>query len=386
MSKNPEKEMSFLEHLEVMRWHLLRSIAAIIILALVAFVFKDIVFDKIILAPKEPPFPTNRWLCRLGEILNLQRICINQDPFPLQTVKMAEQFSMHIMVSLVAGIVVAFPYIFWEFWRFIVPALYENEKKTASGAVFYTSMLFILGVAFGYYIIAPLSVNFLGNYQVSESVISAPTLRSYVGTITSVVLAAGVVFQLPILVYFLSKVGLVTPDFLKRYRRHSLVLIVTLSAIITPPDVFSQILVAFPLVILYEIGIAISKRIVRERDAEFSDDDPPKQKAKAKAEPEVPKTDPEGGAKSTESYQTQDGTEPAGSAESSSEAEPEAASDPEDRDEPESPSEARQKKTKGESKENSETREKQSSKPKTEKPPWKKPGDSEESSPAGGSD
>jgi len=268
MSKNTEGEMSFLEHLEVMRWHLLRSILAIVILALVAFVFKDIVFDKILLAPKEPSFPTNRWLCHLGDILGLERICINQDPFQLQTVKMAEQFSMHIMVSLVAGVVVAFPYIFWEFWRFIVPALYDKERNTARGAVFFTSLLFILGVLFGYYIIAPLSVNFLGNYKVSESVISAPTLRSYVSTITSVVLAAGVVFQLPILVYFLSKIGLVTPGFLKKYRRHSLVVIVTLSAIITPPDVFSQILVALPLMVLYEIGILISRRIVKEKKAE----------------------------------------------------------------------------------------------------------------------
>ncbi len=253
-----------------MRWHLLRSIVAIVILALVAFVFKDIVFDKIILAPKEPPFPTNRWLCQLSEILNMKRLCINSNPFTLQTVKMAEQFSMHIVVSLVAGMVVAFPYIFWEFWRFIVPALYEKEKRTATGAVFYTSLLFILGVAFGYYIIAPLSVNFLGNYKVSESVISAPTLRSYVQTITSVVLAAGIVFQLPILVYFLSKVGLVTPGFLKKYRRHSIIVIVTLSAIITPPDVFSQVLVALPLMVLYEIGIVISRRIVRQQDEAFA--------------------------------------------------------------------------------------------------------------------
>lgn len=258
--------MTFLEHLEVMRFHLIRSIAAVIILALLAFVFKEIVFDMIILAPKEPNFPTNRGLCRLGEILHLQRICINQNPFTLQTVKMAEQFSMHIIVSLVAGVVVGFPYIFYEFWRFIVPALYDNERKTARGAVFFTSLLFILGVGFGYYIISPLSVNFLGNYKVSESVISAPTLRSYVQTVTSVVLASGIVFQLPILVYFLSRVGLVTPTFLKKYRRHSIILIVTLSAIITPPDVFSQILVALPLMVLYEIGIAISRRIVRQRE------------------------------------------------------------------------------------------------------------------------
>lgn len=178
---------------------------------------------------------------------------------------------MHIIVSLVAGIVVAFPYIFWEFWRFIVPALYDQERNTARGAVFFTSLLFVLGVLFGYYIICPLSVNFLGNYKVSESVISAPTLRSYVQTITSVVLAAGLVFQLPILVYFLSKVGLVTPDFLKKYRRHSLVLIVTLSAIITPPDVFSQVLVALPLMVLYEIGIVISKSITKKQKEEMEE-------------------------------------------------------------------------------------------------------------------
>jgi sec-independent protein translocase protein TatC len=201
---------------------------------------------------------------------------------------MAEQFSMHIMVSLIAGIVVAFPYIFFEFWRFIVPALYEKEKQTASGAVFYTSLLFILGVGFGYYIISPLSVNFLGNYKVSESVISAPTLRSYVSTVTSVVLASGIVFQLPIVIYFLSKVGLVTPDFLKKYRRHSIILIVTLSAIITPPDVFSQVLVALPLMVLYEIGISISKRILREQKAEQAERDKPS-KSKKKAAPTTDK-------------------------------------------------------------------------------------------------
>ncbi len=203
---------------------------------------------------------------------------------------MAEQFSMHIIVSLIAGIVVAFPYIFWEFWRFIVPALYDKERNTAQGAVFFTSLLFILGVLFGYYIICPLSVNFLGNYKVSESVISAPTLRSYVSTITSVVLAAGLVFQLPILVYFLSKVGLVTPGFLKKYRRHSLVLIVTLSAIITPPDVFSQVLVALPLMVLYEIGIAISKRIVKQQDDEQKARDA-EYKSKKKRSAKKPETD-----------------------------------------------------------------------------------------------
>jgi sec-independent protein translocase protein TatC len=267
MAKKVGGEMSFLEHLEVLRWHLVRSFVAILVLAIVAFVFKEIVFDVIILAPKTPEFPTNRFLCMIGQELNLQRLCINSKPFELQTVKMAEQFSMHIVVSLIAGIIVAFPYIFWEFWRFIGPAMYDKERKTARGAVFYTSLLFMMGVAFGYYIIAPLSVHFLGNYQVSESVISNPTLRSYTQTVTSVVLAAGIVFELPILSYFLTKIGIITPAFMKKYRKHSLIVILALSAVITPPDVFSQILVAMPLIVLYEVGIAISKRIVKERDA-----------------------------------------------------------------------------------------------------------------------
>ena len=265
--------MSFLEHLEVLRWHLVRSVVAIILFGIVAFIFKDIVFDMIILAPKTPEFPTNRFLCNLGQMVDVQRLCINSKPFGLQTVKMAEQFSMHIIVSLVVGIIVAFPYLFYEFWNFISPALYSKERKIARGAVFYTSLLFLMGVAFGYYLISPLSVHFLGNYRVSESVLSNPTLRSYVQTVTSVVLASGVVFELPVLSYFLTKVGLVTPNFLKKYRRHSLVVILALSAIITPPDVFSQVMVSLPLIILYEVGIAISRRIIRQREEEDQERD-----------------------------------------------------------------------------------------------------------------
>ncbi len=266
MAKEVKAEMSFLEHLEVLRWHLVRSIASILVFAIIAFIFKNILFDVIIIAPKTPEFPTNRFLCMLGQELNAQRLCINSRPFNLQTVKMAEQFSMHIIVSLIAGLIISFPYIFWEFWKFIKPAMYDKEKKTASGAVFYTSLLFMMGVAFGYYLIAPLSVHFLGNYRVSEEVISNPTLRSYVQTISSVVLASGIVFELPILALFLTKAGLITPSFMKKYRRHSLVLILALSALITPPDIFSQIMVSLPLILLYEVGIGISKRIVKERE------------------------------------------------------------------------------------------------------------------------
>ena len=268
MAKKSEGEMSFLEHLEVLRWHLLRALASILVVAIVAFIFKDIVFNTILLGPKSPEFVTNRLLCEFGRIVNVNKLCINSKPLELISIKMAGQFSMHIMVSLMSGFVLAFPYIFWEFWRFVVPALYSKEKKHARGAVFYSSMLFMLGVLFGYFIITPLSIHFLGSYSVSDQVTNQINLISYVSTIASVVLAAGIIFELPILVYFLSKVGLVTPKFLKKYRRHSLVLILALSAIITPPDIFSQVLVAFPLIILYEVGIYISKRIMRKRDAE----------------------------------------------------------------------------------------------------------------------
>ena len=273
MAEKTENEMSFLEHLEVLRWHIIRAILSILVVAIVAFIFKDIVFNKIILAPKLPEFITNRLLCDFGRLVNILSLCINSRPFEVISIKMAGQFSMHIMVSLIAGFVVAFPLVFHEFWRFIVPALYSKEKKHASGAVFYSSLLFMLGVLFGYFVIVPLSVHFLGSYSVSEQVTNQINLISYVSTVASVVLAAGVIFELPILVYFLSKAGLVTPEFLRKYRKHSLVLILALSAIITPPDIFSQVLVSFPLIFLYEIGIGISRRINAKLEEELKEGD-----------------------------------------------------------------------------------------------------------------
>ena len=266
MAKKKDNEMSFLEHLEVLRWHLLRSMASILIFGIVAFIFKDIVFDRIILAPKTPEFFTNRLLCELGKLVKTDNLCINSKPLQLISIKMSGQFSMHIMVSLIAGLVISFPYVFYEFWRFIVPALYSNEKRHARGAVVYSSILFLLGIGFGYFIIVPLSTHFFATYSVSEEVTNQINLISYVSTMSSVVLASGIVFELPILVFFLSKVGIVTPGFLKKYRRHSYILILILAAIITPPDIFSQILVCIPLIILYEVSIGISKRITKKQE------------------------------------------------------------------------------------------------------------------------
>ncbi len=255
------KEMTFLEHLEELRWHLIRAFTAVLIIAIAAFIFHEIVFDKIILAPKNSEFLTNRLLCLLGETVNIPKLCINTDPFQLISIKMAGQFTIHITTSIFAGIIIGFPYVFWEFWRFIKPALYEKETKHTRGAVSISSLLFLTGVLFGYFVIAPLSVHFLGSYNVSDQVVNQINLKSYIGTITSVTLAAGLTFELPILIYFLSKAGLVTPQFLKKYRRHSIIVILILAATITPPDIFSLILVTFPLLILYEAGIIISRRI-----------------------------------------------------------------------------------------------------------------------------
>jgi len=260
-----EGEMTFLQHLEELRWHLIRAFIAVVAGAIVAFVFKDIIFDHIILAPNNPDFITNRLLCQLAEIVNAPALCINQNPIELISIKMAGQFTTHINISLVAGLIIAFPYVFWEFWSFFKPALYEKEARYARGAVFSASLLFLLGILFGFFVITPLSLNFLGSYRVSELVHNQINIASYIGSVTSVALAAGVTFELPIVAYFLTRIGVITPEFMRKYRKHSIVVILILAAIITPPDVFSQILVSLPLLLLYEVSIFIAARVVKNR-------------------------------------------------------------------------------------------------------------------------
>lgn len=256
-----EKEHSFLDHLEILRWHLIRSAVAILVFTTLAFIFPEFLFDKIILASKSPDFATYKFFCWLSETLHFgEALCIKEAPFELMNIKMSGQFSTHIVSSLVAGFVCAFPYVFWEIWRFIKPALHGSEKKYSRGVVFYTSLLFILGVLFGYYAVAPLSVQFLGNYQVSSQVVNQINLNSFISTVTTVCLANGIVFLLPILIYFLSKLGLISPEFLRQYRKHSLVILMILAAIITPPDIMSLILVTFPLMLLYELSIKVSAK------------------------------------------------------------------------------------------------------------------------------
>jgi sec-independent protein translocase protein TatC len=267
--KSDESQMSFLEHLEILRWHLMRSVISILVFSVAAFIFSDFIFNTLILAPKNPDFFTNQMFAKLSEIVGVEALKINTTPFQVININMAGQFATHISVSIVAGLIASFPYIFYEFWCFIKPALYSNEKKHARGSIFYTSFLFALGVLFGYYLITPLSVHFLGSYNVSDQVVNQINLKSYISSITSIVLASGVIFELPVLIFFLSKIGLVTPEFLRKYRKHAVVIILILSAIITPPDIFSQVLVCMPLMLLYEIGIKISKRIQKKQQADL---------------------------------------------------------------------------------------------------------------------
>jgi sec-independent protein translocase protein TatC len=274
--KNGEKEMSFLQHLEELRWHIIRSILAITFFMIIAFIFKTFVFGTIILGPKSPDFITNRLLCQLGEYLNTTALCINTKQLNLISIKMSGQITTHITVAMITGLILAFPVILWEFWQFFKPALKPNESRYAKGAVFAASGLFFVGVLFGYFLLAPLSIHFLSSYVVDPSVVNQINIRSYIGTLTSVCMATGLVFELPIVAFFLTKIGVVTPTFMRKYRKHAIVVIFILAAIITPPDIFSQTLVAIPLLILYEVSIFISSRVMKQKEKdreEFFDED-----------------------------------------------------------------------------------------------------------------
>ncbi len=258
-------DMTFLEHLEVLRGHLLRSVASVGVFAVIVFIFTKFIFDHILLAPKMPEFFTNRMFCKLAELVNIDKLCLNNTPLTLINIEMAGQFRINMTIALFGGMILAAPYILWELYRFIMPALQDKERKYSSGMVFYTTFLFMMGVLFGYFLIVPLTVNFLGTYSVSAEIINQINLKSYIGIITSLVFATGLIFELPILVYFLSKVGIITPGFMRKYRKHALIIILIVSGIITPPDIFSQIMVTLPMYALFEISIFISARIERQR-------------------------------------------------------------------------------------------------------------------------
>lgn len=253
-----QKEMSILDHLDELRKYLFRAFAAILLFAIVMFMFKDFVFDYLILGPKSKDFITYRFFCNLSESL-----CFSPPDFQLITREMGETFITHLKISFYLGLIAAFPYVFYQFWLFLKPGLYPNEQKAASGIVVVCSLLFITGILFGYLVIAPFAVTFLINYTIN-GVTNSPTLTSYVNYLIMFTIPTGIVFELPIIIYFLSKIGIVTPEIMKTYRKHALVIILLVGAIITPPDPMTMFMIATPIYGLYEISIFISARVAKK--------------------------------------------------------------------------------------------------------------------------
>ncbi|MCL4483768.1 MAG: twin-arginine translocase subunit TatC [Bacteroidetes bacterium] len=264
-STSKGNEMSFLQHLEELRWHLVRASAAVLISGVVVFLNKKFIFDNVILAPRNPNFVTNRFFGWLAVQLNSPDLAINTKPFQLINIDLAGQFTIHLNLAIIGGIIISIPYILWEFWRFVRPALYENERKHVTAAVVYSSLLFLLGVSFGYFLIVPLTTHFFGSYQVSQEVLNQINLTSYISSVNTIVLGSGIVFELPIVMFFLSKVGLAGSSFFKKYRKHAFIMLLCLAAIITPPDAFSMLLVTGPLALLYELGILMAKMVEKKR-------------------------------------------------------------------------------------------------------------------------
>lgn len=265
---SPDGEMGFTDHLEALRWHILRSLIALLVGAVFVYLNIKYIFDEIILGPTREDFIAYKFLCYLGKLVNVEGMCLEGVAIKFQNIKLSGQFMMGFSSAAMIGFILVFPYILWEFWRFVKPALKPNEAKHARGLVFWGSLLFILGVCFSYFIIVPFTISFFTTYTLSDQFENIPTIADYYDTVSDLVLGTGIVFEIPILVYFLSKIGILTPQVLKNQRRIAIVIILVLSAIITPPDWFSIFLIFLPLYGLYEASILVSARINKKREQE----------------------------------------------------------------------------------------------------------------------
>ncbi len=268
-NRNPaQSEMSFIEHLEALRWHIVRSVLAIVILAVLAFLKIDWLFEHIIMGPLQKNFLSTVGLCKLSHFLHIgDTLCLPAANVQLQTTAFGSQFISSITIAFVCGFIIAFPYIFWELWRFVKPALSAREIKSTRGSIFYVTLFFMLGIAFGYYLLAPFTFSFLSNYKLGMSglLITRPTLDDYLDNLLDILIGSGIAFQLPLISYVLTHIGLITPAFLRNYRKYAYVAILFVAAVITPsPDWMSQTIVALPLILLYEISIRISVRVEKE--------------------------------------------------------------------------------------------------------------------------
>jgi len=269
--KEEKTEMAFLDHLEALRWHFIRSILSVIIFGTLAYLYSDFIWNSILLAPKSHDFWTSRMLIKLGDFIGYKSEGLMNKPLQLINYDLSGQFMVDVWTAIIAGFIIAFPYVMFQFWSFIKPALYENERRHASGAVAIMSGLFFIGVLFGYYLIVPFSLDWLAGYSISSEVTNQINILSYISSVTSIVIAGGIAFELPVLVYFLSKIGVLTPKFLRKYRRHSYVVLLIIAAIITPPDVLSQMIVSVPLIILFEVSIFISASVEKARQRKLDE-------------------------------------------------------------------------------------------------------------------
>lgn len=269
----PGKEMSFLQHLEELRWHLVRSAAVIVVFGITAFCLNDIIFDVIIFGPLQQDFISYRALCSLGYSIGAGDVmCMTVKQPHLQTLSASEQFFNHMWISILSGLIIGFPYVLWELWKFVRPALKDQEIGPVKVFIVIASFLFLVGIAFGYFLLFPMSYNFLINYQVSDSgiVVTQNTFDDYISLISTMTLVSGIIFEMPVLVYFLTKMTLLSPDFMRKYRKHAVIVILIAAAVITPsPDVTSQMVVAIPMYLLYEVSVFVSAGVVKRQKAEM---------------------------------------------------------------------------------------------------------------------
>jgi sec-independent protein translocase protein TatC len=263
--KTLEAEMSFFDHLEALRWHLIRSAIAIVIITCFVFAYYDWIFDTIIMGPSKEGFWTYRTMCNVGNAIG-RNFCFSKFKINLINTEMAGQFTLQINSSLMIGVTLGVPYLLWELWRFIKPALHEKEKKAASGFVFFTSLLFFIGVLFGYYVITPMSLHFLATYTVSDLIQNLFDIDSYISSVATLTIASGLVFELPILIYVLASLGIMTPALMRSTRRYAIVIILIIAAVVTPtPDMLTMTIVSIPLFILYEISIFVAAAVEKRK-------------------------------------------------------------------------------------------------------------------------
>jgi len=264
-NNGPRAEMSFFQHLDELRAHLFKSAIAVAIGAIVVAVYNNFIVKKILMGPTHRDFPTYSVLCRISERLKLgDKLCMSQINVRMQSNTVAGQFGVYFNIVLIGGFIIAFPYVFWQFWKFVKPALTQKELKNTRGVIFWVSLLFFIGVLFGYFVIAPYTINFFANFSIDDNIENIWTIASYFNTIVPLILGAGLAFQLPLVMYFLAKVGVVSSKWLKKVRKYAIIIMLVLAGIITPPDMLSQIICTIPLVILYEISILLCKRVEKK--------------------------------------------------------------------------------------------------------------------------